>query len=201
MPDQVNPNSKIPCMLDTSVSPPIRVFESGAILLYLAEKEGHFIPKDPRGRAECINWLMWQMGTAPFLGGGFGHFFHYAPVRIEYAIDRYTMEVKRQLDVLDQHLADNTFMCGEEFTIADMAIYPWMQAIPDFYTGPPRGDAFLEFYSYKNVQAWMQRIAQRPAVQRGMRVNGFGPMGVKERHSAADFGAVDAAAGEGGGIA
>jgi len=184
---EVNPNSKIPCMLDVSASPPIRLFESGSILMYIAEKEGHFIPSDPAGRAECMNWLFWQMGSAPFLGGGFGHFFHYAPVRIEYAIDRYTMEVKRQLDVLDKHLADKDYICGADYTIADMAIYPWMKAIPNFYTGPPRGDDFLSFYSYKNLNKWIQRIEERPAVQRGMRVNGFGPTAVKERHSAADF--------------
>ncbi|KAL7546745.1 hypothetical protein ACHAWF_010076 [Thalassiosira exigua] len=179
----VNPNSKIPAMLDCSVSPPQRVFESGSILLYLAEKEGKFVPEDPRKRTECINWLMWQMGTAPYLGGGFGHFYRYAPLRIEYAIDRFSMETKRIVDVLDRHLEDKEYVCDDEYSIADMAIYPWIKCLSAGYEAAD----FLQLHRYEHVLRWMERIERRPAVKRGMRVNGFGPDAIKERHSAADF--------------
>ncbi|SDE60899.1 GST-like protein [Paracoccus isoporae] len=184
-----NPNSKIPAMMDHSVNPPRRVFESGAILLYLAEKFGAFLPEDPAVRTEALNWLFWQMGSAPFVGGGFGHFYHYAPEKIKYAIDRYAMETKRQLDVLDQHLADNRFMAGNEYSIADMAIFPWYGRLT---TGGVYGDAvtFLEGKSYKNVVRWNDEIAARPAVQRGMMVNrtsGDTAGQLHERHDASDF--------------
>ena len=185
----VNPNSKIPAMMDHSVSPPRRLFESGAIMLYLAEKYGAFLPEVPAARTEALNWLFWQMGSAPFLGGGFGHFFHYAPIKIEYAIDRYAMEVKRQMDVLDRHLADNAFMAGDDYSIADMAIFPWYGRMT---TGGVYGDAvtFLEGKSYKNVVRWNDEIAARPAVQRGMMVNrtsGDLSGQLHERHDASDF--------------
>ncbi len=184
----INPNSKIPALLDRSENPPIRVFESGAILLYLAEKFDAFYPKERAARAACQSWLMWQMGSTPFLGGGFGHFYAYAPEKFEYPINRYTMEVKRQLDVLDKHLASNTFLCGDEYTIADMATYPW-------YGGLVLGrlyDAaeFLDVTAYRHVVRWATEIDQRPAVQRGRRVNrAWGPeeKQLLERHSAKDF--------------
>ena len=186
---EVNPNSKIPALMDHSVTPPLRVFESGSILLYLAEKFGAFLPKDLAARTQALNWLFWQMGSAPFVGGGFGHFFHYAPVKIKYAIDRYAMETKRQLDVLDQHLAENQFMAGTEYSIADMAIFPWYGRIA---TGGAYGDAatFLDGPSYKNVLRWNDEIAARPAVQRGLMVNRTSgdPSGqLWERHDASDF--------------
>ncbi|WBU57281.1 glutathione-dependent disulfide-bond oxidoreductase [Paracoccus sediminicola] len=185
----VNPNSKIPAMMDHSVNPPRRVFESGAILLYLAEKFGEFLPADPAARTEALNWLFWQMGSAPFVGGGFGHFYHYAPVKIKYAIDRYAMETKRQLDVLDKHLAENKFMAGDDYSIADMAIFPWYGRLT---TGGVYGEAvtFLEGKSYKNVLRWNDEIAARPAVQRGLMVNRTSgePSGqLRERHDASDF--------------
>ncbi|WBU64595.1 glutathione-dependent disulfide-bond oxidoreductase [Paracoccus aerodenitrificans] len=185
----VNPNSKIPAMMDHSVNPPQRVFESGSILLYLAEKFDEFLPEGPSARTEALNWLFWQMGSAPFVGGGFGHFYHYAPEKIKYAIDRYTMETKRQLDVLDQHLADNRFMAGEEYSIADMAIFPWYGRLT---TGGVYGEAvtFLEGKSYKNVLRWNDEIAARPAVQRGLMVNrtsGDAAGQLHERHDASDF--------------
>lgn len=179
----VNPNSKIPAMVDTSFDPPLRVFESGNILKYLAEKYDAFIPKDPRKKVETFNWLFWNIGTAPLLGGGFGHFYSYAPVEVKYAIDRYSMETKRQLDVLDKQLADNTFVAGDELTIADFAIWPWILCIIKYY----KADKFLELDSYTNLMRWYRVIEERPAVQRGMRVNGFGDDAVPERHSAADF--------------
>lgn len=186
---EVNPNSKIPALMDHSVSPPRRVFESGSILLYLAEKFDAFLPKDPGARTEALNWLFWQMGSAPFLGGGFGHFYAYAPVKIEYAINRYAMEVKRQMDVLDRHLAGNRFMAGEDYSIADMAIFPWYGRIT---TGGVYGDAstFLDGPSYRNVVRWNDEIAARPAVQRGLMVNRTSgdPAGqLHERHDASDF--------------
>ncbi|MFD1797266.1 glutathione-dependent disulfide-bond oxidoreductase [Paracoccus aurantiacus] len=186
---EVNPNSKIPALMDHSVDPPVRVFESGAILLYLAEKFGDFLPTEPAARTEALNWLFWQMGSAPFVGGGFGHFYAYAPVKIKYAIDRYAMETKRQLDVLDRHLADNRFMAGEDYSIADMAIFPWYGRMT---TGGVYGDAatFLDGSSYKNVLRWNDEIAARPAVQRGMMVNRTSgdPSGqLWERHDASDF--------------
>jgi len=184
----LNPNSKIPALQDRSTEPPTRVFESGAILVYLAEKFGHFLPTDPAQRAECMSWLMWQMGSAPYIGGGFGHFYAYAPEKIEYCINRYTMEAKRLLDVLDQRLAVHTFLCGDEYTIADMANYAWYVALVlhNFYEAAE----FIDAASYKNVIRWAQAIEARPAVQRGRRVNrAWGPEEerVPERHSAADF--------------
>lgn len=184
----VNPNSKIPAMLDQSESPPVRIFESGAMLLYLAEKFDAFIPKDVAGRAECLSWLFWQMGSAPFLGGGFGHFYAYAPEKIEYAINRYAMEVKRQLDVLDRQLADNRFIAGEHYTIADMAIWPWYGALVNnkVYDAAE----FLETHTYTHVNRWSRELEQRPAVQRGRMVNlSWGDLHeqLRERHDASDF--------------
>ena len=185
----VNPNSKIPGLLDRSSPAPIRIFESGAILMYLAEKfGGAFLPKEASKRAECLSWLFWQMGAAPYLGGGFGHFYAYAPTKIEYAIDRFTMEVKRQLDVLDRQLAANEYIAGADYTIADMAIWPWYGALVKgmLYDG---GD-FLGVHEYKNVRRWTDAIAQRPAVQRGRMVNrtwGDPASQLPERHDASDF--------------
>ncbi len=184
----VNPNSKIPALMDHSTTPPTRVFESGAILLYLAEKFGAFLPSDPANRAECLSWLFWQMGSAPYLGGGFGHFYSYAPFKIEYAIDRFAMEVKRQLDVLDRRLADNRFMCGDEYTIADMAIWPWYGALVD--NRVYEAAEFLDAASYTHVNRWMQEIAGRDAVKRGRMVNktsGSPEEQLHERHDAGDF--------------
>jgi len=185
----VNPNSKIPALIDRSGEKPFRVFESGAILLHLAEKFGAFIPKDKAGRAECLSWLFWQMGSAPFLGGGFGHFYAYAPTKIEYAIDRYAMETKRQLDVLDRRLADNDYLAGKDYTIADMAVFPWYGGLAE---SAIYGDAgtFLDVQSYKNLQRWTRTIAARPAVKRGRMVNRTSgdPAGqLRERHDASDF--------------
>jgi GSH-dependent disulfide-bond oxidoreductase len=184
----INPNSKIPALLDTSTPQPTRLFESGSILLYLAEKFNAFIPKDPALRTECLNWLFWQMGAAPHLGGGFGHFYAYAPVKIKYCIDRFAMEVKRQLDLLDKHLANNQYICGDEYTIADIAIWPW-------YSGVLSNEAyeaaeFLDVKSYTSLQRWAKEIAQREAVIRGRKVNRpFGPLEdqLHERHDASDF--------------
>jgi len=185
---EVNPNSKIPALMDHSTQPPQRVFESGAILLYLAEKFGAFLPEDPAKRTECLSWLFWQMGSAPMLGGGFGHFYAYAPEPLEYPIDRFTMEVKRQLDVLDRHLAENRFMVGDEYTIADMAIYPWYGALVKnrVYDAAE----FLEAHTYTHVQRWADEIDARPAVQRGRMVNrtwGDPSEQLHERHDASDF--------------
>ena len=186
---EVNPNSKIPALMDHSKTPPQRVFESASILLYLAEKfGGAFIPKDPSGRTEMLSWLFWQMGAAPYLGGGFGHFYKYAPVKIEYAINRFAMEVKRQLDVLDRHLTDKDWMAGGEYSLADIAIWSWYGAV---VLGRSYGAAeFLDVDSYKNVMAWAKRIDTRPAVIRGRMVNrnwGEASEQLPERHSAADF--------------
>ena len=183
-----NPNSKIPALVDMSTTPPTRVFESGAILVYLAEKFDAFLPKDPAGRAECMSWLFWQMGSAPFLGGGFGHFYAYAPEKYEYPINRYAMEVKRQLDVLDQNLASRRYLCGDEYNIADIANCAWYGALVlgTIY----EAQEFLDVASYRNVVRWASQIAQRPAVQRGERVNrAWGPEEeqVIERHSADDL--------------
>jgi GST-like protein len=183
---EVNPNSKIPAMMDRSTSPPTRIFESGAILLYLAEKFDAFLPED--GRAECLSWLFWQVASAPFLGGGFGHFYAYAPEKYEYPIDRYAMEVKRQLDVLDRRLADNRYLCGEEYTIADMAVWPWYGALVagKLY----EAGEFLDVESYENVVRWMAEIRDREPVRRGRMVNrAWGdPAGqLRERHGAGDF--------------
>lgn len=184
----INPNSKIPALLDRSTSPPTRVFESGAILLYLAEKFRAFLPGQQPERAECLSWLMWQMGSAPFLGGGFGHFYAYAPEKYQYPIDRYAMEVKRQLDVLNRHLSKRHYLCGDEYTIADMATYPWYGALVlgRLY----EAGEFLDVTTYKHVIRWAKRIEKRPAVQRGRRVNrAWGPEEHRllERHSASDF--------------
>jgi GST-like protein len=185
---EVNPNSKIPALLDRSSPDPIRVFESGAILLYLAEKFGAFLPREAGPRAECLSWLFWQMGSAPYLGGGFGHFYAYAPLKIEYAIDRFAMETKRQLDVLDRRLADNEYMAGPEYTIADMAIWPW-------YGGLVQGrlyeaGEFLSVQDYRHIRRWADAIGSRPAVARGRVVNrAFGEPSeqLHERHDASDF--------------
>ena len=184
----VNPNSKIPALLDRSAATPIRVFESGAILVYLAEKFGAFLPADGAKRAECLSWLFWQMGSAPFLGGGFGHFYAYAPTKIEYAIDRYAMEVKRQLDVLDQRLAQSPYLAGDEYTIADMAVWPWYGTLAkgQLY----EAGEFLQVQAYTHVLRWTNQIAQRPAVQRGRMVNrtfGEPASQLHERHDASDF--------------
>jgi GST-like protein len=184
----VNPNSKIPALLDRSGPTPVRVFESGAILLYLAEKFGAFVPASGPQRAECLSWLFWQMGSAPFLGGGFGHFYAYAPTKIEYAIDRYAMEVKRQLDVLDRRLAESPYLAGEDYTIADMAVWPWYGTLVkgQLY----EAGEFLQVQDYKNVLRWTDQIAQRPAAQRGRMVNrtwGQASSQLHERHAAGDF--------------
>ncbi|CAG9239154.1 disulfide reductase/organic hydroperoxide reductase [Paraburkholderia caribensis] len=185
---EANPNSKIPALVDRSGTEPVRVFESGAILLYLAEKFGAFIPRDPSQRAECLSWLFWQMGSAPYVGGGFGHFYAYAPTKMEYPINRFTMETKRQLDVLDKRLAENRFLAGDQYTIADIAVWPW-------YGGLAKGwlyDAaeFLSVDEYKHVQRWADEIYRRPAVQRGRMVNrvyGDPATQLHERHDASDF--------------
>ena len=184
----INPNSKIPALLDRSADPAIRVFESGSILLYLAEKFGAFLPEGRAARTECLNWLFWQMGSAPYLGGGFGHFYAYAPTRIKYCIDRFAMEAKRQLDVLDRELADKAFIAGDDYTIADIGIWPWygQLALGRLY----EAGEFLQVESYENVQRWAREIDARPAVQRGVMVNKpFGPPETQlhERHDASDF--------------
>ncbi|NIL14854.1 glutathione-dependent disulfide-bond oxidoreductase [Pseudomonas sp. AN3A02] len=184
----VNPNSKIPALLDRSGPKPIRVFESGAILQYLAEKFGSFLPTEPAARAECLSWLFWQMGSAPYLGGGFGHFYAYAPTKIEYAIDRFAMETKRQLDVLDKQLAEHEYIAGDEYTIADMAIWPWYGGLVKgrLY----EGGEFLSVQEYKHVLRWADAIEARPAVQRGRRVNrvsGEPSEQLRERHDASDL--------------
>jgi GST-like protein len=190
----VNPNSKIPALLDRSTPTPTRVFESGAILVYLSEKfGGAFMPKELAARAECLSWLFWQMGSAPFLGGGFGHFYAYAPIKIEYAIDRYAMETKRQLDVLDQHLAKNEYMAGKEYSVADMAIWPWYGAMVKgvLYEAAE----FLSVHEYRNVIRWADQLAARPAIQRGRMVNrawGEPSSQLPERHDASDFDRVKA---------
>ena len=184
----MNPNSKIPALVDRSGPEPIRVFESGAILIHLAEKFGAFLPTEPAKRAECLSWLFWQMGSAPFLGGGFGHFYAYAPTKIEYAIDRYAMEVKRQMDVLDRQLAEHRFLAGEEYTIADMATWPWYGALSK---GQLYGAGeFLQAHTYTNVVRWADEIAQRPGARRGRMVNrtfGEPSSQLHERHDASDF--------------
>jgi GST-like protein len=184
----VNPNSKIPALMDRSGPKPIRVFESGSILIYLAEKFGAFLPKAGQERAECLSWLMWQMGSAPYLGGGFGHFYAYAPFKIEYAIDRFAMEVKRQLDVIDRRLAESPYLAGDAYTIADMAVWPWYGAMAkgQLY----EGGEFLSVQEYTNVIRWTDAIAARPAVQRGRKVNrvfGDPASQLHERHDASDF--------------
>jgi GSH-dependent disulfide-bond oxidoreductase len=184
----INPNSKIPALLDCSGPTPIRVFESGSILLYLAEKFGAFLPKDIVARTEVLNWLFWQMGSAPYLGGGFGHFYAYAPTKIEYAIDRFAMEVKRQLDVLDRRLAENKYLAGDDYTIADIAVFPWYGGLAK---GWSYGAAeFLSVQDYKHVQRWADSILARPTVKRGRMVNrmvGEPSEQLRERHDAIDF--------------
>ena len=185
-----NPNSKIPALMDhsTGSKQPVRVFESGAILLYLAEKFGAFLPSGHAARTECLNWLFWQMGSAPYLGGGFGHFYVYAPHKIEYSIDRFAMETKRQLDVLDRQLAENRYIAGDEFTIADMAIHPWYGGVASNLVY--KASEFLQTDSYENVNRWTKEIAQRPAVIRGRMVNrisGDPESQLHERHDASDF--------------
>jgi GSH-dependent disulfide-bond oxidoreductase len=184
----INPNSKIPALLDRSGPKPIRVFESGAILVYLAEKFGAFLPTEVSARAECLSWLFWQMGSAPYLGGGFGHFYAYAPTKIEYAIDRFAMEVKRQLDVLDRRLAETEYLAGGSYTIADMAVWPWYGSLVKGWLYG--GAEFLSVQDYKNVQRWADAIGKRPAVERGRMVNrvqGEPSSQLHERHDASDF--------------
>lgn len=184
----VNPNSKIPALMDNSTKSPTRIFESGAMLLYLAEKFNALIPQDPSLKTECLNWLFWQMGSAPYLGGGFGHFYSYAPVKNKYSIDRFTMEVKRQLDVLDKHLEDKEFMCGDKYTIADIAIWPWYGAL--VLNRVYDAAEFLSAHTYKNVMKWAKAIDERPAVKRGVMVNkswGEPNEQLLERHDASDF--------------
>jgi GST-like protein len=183
-----NPNSKIPALVDRSGATPIRVFESGAILIHLAEKFGAFLPSDPAKRAETLSWLMWQMGSAPFLGGGFGHFYAYAPFKQEYPINRYAMEVKRQLDVLDRQLAESEYIAGSDYTIADMAIWPWYGALAKGLVYD--AGEFLQVQEYRNVQRWTDQLAARPAVRRGRMVNrvaGDPASQLRERHDASDF--------------
>lgn len=184
----INPNSKIPALMDHSTTPPTRIFESGSILQYLAEKFDVLIPKNFNAKTQCRNWLFWQMGAAPYLGGGFGHFYSYAPTKMQYPIDRFTMETKRQLDVLDRHLTENEYMAGDEYSIADIAIWPWYGSLVlgDLYDAAE----FLDVASYKHVTRWAKQVSQRPAVKRGRRVNRiWGPEEeqLSERHSASDF--------------
>ena len=184
----VNPNSKIPALLDCSGPEPVRVFESGSILLYLAEKFGAFVPSEPARRAECLSWLFWQMGSAPYLGGGFGHFYAYAPTKIEYAIDRFAMEAKRQMDVLNRRLAETPYIGGDDYTIADMAIWPWYGALAQGQVY--EAGEFLQVHEYTHVIRWADEIAKRPAVIRGRMVNRvMGPLAsqLHERHDASDF--------------
>lgn len=184
----VNPNSKIPVMVDHSTKEPTRVFESGSILLYLAEKFDAFLPKEHHKRTEALNWLFWQMGSAPYLGGGFGHFYAYAPVKLEYPIDRFAMEVKRQLDVLDRNLAEREYMAGDEYSIADMAIWPWYGALAKGLLY--EAGEFLSVHEYKNVIRWTDQLSERPAVKRGRMVNrvwGEPASQLPERHDASDF--------------
>jgi GST-like protein len=184
----VNPNSKIPAMVDRSGTKPIRIFESGAILVYLAEKFGTFLPTEPAERAECLSWLFWQMGSTPYIGGGFGHFYAYAPTKIEYAIDRFAMETKRLLDVLDRRLAENEHVAGADYTIADMAIWPWYGGLAR--NGQYGASEFLSVQDYKNVGRWADAIAARPAVKRGRivnKANGDLASQLHERHDASDF--------------
>ncbi|WP_159952977.1 glutathione-dependent disulfide-bond oxidoreductase [Rhizobium sp. 18065] len=187
---EINPNSKIPALVDHSVDPTIEVFETGSILVYLAEKFGAFLPTEQRARTRTLNWLMWQMGTAPFVGGGLGHFYAYAPLKIEYAIDRYAMEVKRQLDVLDKHLAKNQYLAGDEYTIADMAVWPWQ---PGSLFGVYNTHEFVSVQEYTHLMRWYREIAKRPAVARGRLVNRISDKPGEflfERHAASDFNAI-----------
>ena len=185
---EINPNSKIPALLDVSTDPHTRVFESGAIMVYLAEKFGELLPEEPSARAECMSWLFWQMASAPYLGGGFGHFYAYAPIKLEYPIDRFAMEVKRQLDVLDQNLSSRQYLCGDTYNISDIAVHSWYGSLVlrNLY----QAAEFLDVVSYKNVNRWANEIAERPAYKRGSRVNqAWGPKEtqVPERHDASDI--------------
>ena len=185
---EVNPNSKIPALLDVSTDPQTRVFESGAIMVYLAEKFGELLPEEPSARAECMSWLFWQMGSAPYLGGGFGHFYAYAPEKFEYAINRFTMEVKRQLDVLDQNLSSRQYLCGDTYNISDIAVHSWYGSL--VLRNVYEAAEFLDVASYKNVNRWANEIVERPAYKRGSRVNqAWGPKEtqVPERHDASDI--------------
>lgn len=185
----VNPNSKIPALMDRSGPEPIRIFESGAILMHLAEKFGAFLPADGPARAECLSWLFWQMGSAPYLGGGFGHFYAYAPIKIEYAIDRFSMEVKRLFDVLDRRLAESEYLAGPDYTIADIAAWPWYGSLAKGFAYNDAAE-FLQMQEYRNVQRWVDLIAERPAVKRGRMVNrviGDPASQLHERHDASDF--------------
>tara|TARA_B100000902_G_scaffold354840_1_gene367298 strand:+ start:979 stop:1821 length:843 start_codon:yes stop_codon:yes gene_type:complete len=185
---EVNPNSKIPALLDVSTDPHTRVFESGAIMVYLAEKFGELLPEEPSARAECMSWLFWQMGSAPYLGGGFGHFYAYAPEKFEYAINRFTMEVKRQLDVLDQNLSSRKYLCGDTYNISDIAVHSWYGSL--VLRNVYEAAEFLDVASYKNVNRWANEIVERPAYKRGSRVNqAWGPKEtqVPERHDASDI--------------
>ena len=185
----INPNSKIPALVDHSTTPPTRVFESGAIMLYLAEKFEAFVPLKEPGRAECLSWLFWQIGSAPYLGGGFGHFYAYAPEKLEYPINRFAMEIKRQLDVLDRNLASRRFLCGDDYTIADMAIYSWYGQL--VLTGLYESKEFLDVASYTNLVRWATEIHERPAVRRGRKVNRASKSGLKERHDASELDALE----------
>jgi GST-like protein len=185
----INPNSKIPALVDHSAATPTRIFESGAIMLYLAEKFDAFLPKQEPGRAECLSWLFWQMGSAPYLGGGFGHFYAYAPEKWEYPINRYTMEIKRQLDVLDRNLKKRRFLCGDSYNIADMAVYSWYGQL--VLTGLYDSKEFLQVDSYTNLVRWATEIHERPAVRRGRKVNRASKSGVAERHDASDLNALE----------
>ena len=185
---EINPNSKIPALVDRSGEQALRVFESGSILMHLAEKFGHFLPSDSANRTETLNWLFWQMGSAPYLGGGFGHFYCYAPIKIEYCIDRFAMEVKRQFDVLDKQLANNEFIAGDDYSIADMAIWPWYGGV--MANKVYEAAEFLQVQEYPHLMRWTEQIAARPAVQRGSMVNrAWGPTDgkLRERHEASDF--------------
>jgi len=186
----VNPNSKIPALMDHSGDTPHRIFESAAILMHLAEKFDMFLPTEPQARAECLSWLFWQVGSGPYLGGGFGHFYAYAPMKIQYAIDRFAMETKRQMDVLDQRLAASEYIAGDDLTIADMAIYPWYGALAKGLLY--EGGEFLQVESYEHVQRWTKQLDQRPGFKRGRLVNRYwGDNGLKERHDASDFDGLD----------
>ena len=186
---ELNPNSKIPALADHSTPTPTRVFESAAIMVYLAEKFGEFLPKQEPGRAECLSWLFWQMGSAPYLGGGFGHFYAYAPEKWEYPINRYTMEIKRQLDVLDRNLAERQFLCGDDYNIADMAVYSWYGQL--VLTGLYDSKEFLQVDSYTHLVRWAQEIHNRPAVRRGRKVNRASKSGLAERHHASELDALE----------
>ncbi len=185
----INPNSKIPAMVDHSTRPPTRIFESGAIMLYLADKFQAFVPAEGSERAECLSWLFWQIGSAPYLGGGFGHFYAYAPQRWEYPINRFAMEIKRQLDVLDKNLENREYLCGDPYTIADMAVYSWYGQL--VLTGLYESKEFLDVDSYTHLVRWATQIHNRPAVRRGRKVNRVSKSGLKERHSAADLDALE----------